>query len=104
MKKSAIHTIQNWITIASDFVSNDIWRLRLEDLPFGQSFAVKQLRTLLLTLRGFDEDKCFARFEFANIFVYGKGAANGLEKEVVVNRVRFNIFRNAMVMHELTHT
>jgi membrane protein len=61
VKKSAIHTIQSWITTAIDFISVDIWRLRLEDLPFGKSFAVKQLRIILLTLRGFDEDKCFAR-------------------------------------------
>ena len=61
VKKSAIHTIQSWISTAVDFVTNDIWRLRLEDLPFGKSFVVKQLRTFLLALRGFDEDRCFSR-------------------------------------------
>ena len=61
LKKSAFGTIQDWITTAVDFIAVDIWRLRLEDLPFGKSFAVKQLRIILLTLRGFDEDKCFAR-------------------------------------------
>lgn len=61
VKKTAIHTIQSWITTAIEFITVDIWRLRLEDLPFGKSFAVKQLRIMLLTLRGFDEDKCFSR-------------------------------------------
>ena len=59
--KKAIQTIQSWISAAIDFIAVDIWRLRLEDLPFGKSVAVKQLRIILLTLRGFDEDKCFAR-------------------------------------------
>ena len=61
MKKPAIHNIQSWISTAIDFISVDIWRLRLEDLPLGKSFAIKQLRTILLTLRGFNEDRCFAR-------------------------------------------
>ena len=61
MKKSAIQKIQSWIAAAGDFISIDIWRLRLEDLPFGKSFVIKQLRIILLAMRGFDEDKCFSR-------------------------------------------
>ena len=61
LQKSAIHTIQSWITQAIKFVAVDIWRIRLEDLPFGKSFLIKQLRIFLLTVRGFDEDKCFTR-------------------------------------------
>jgi membrane protein len=53
--------IQKWITMVIDFVTTDIWRIRLEDLPFGKSFIIKQLRIIILTLRGFDEDKCFLR-------------------------------------------
>ena len=49
------------MTNAVNFITVDIWRLRLEDLPFGKSFAVKQLRIILLALRGFDEDRCFSR-------------------------------------------
>jgi len=44
-----------------DFITVDIWRVRLEELPFGKSFLIKQLRIILLALRGFDEDKCFFR-------------------------------------------
>ncbi len=61
MEKPESHTIQSWTTNAVQFVTVDIWRLSLEDLPFGKSFAIKHLRIILLALRGFDEDKCFAR-------------------------------------------
>ncbi|MCP4623248.1 MAG: YihY family inner membrane protein [bacterium] len=61
MEKPESHTIQSWTTNAVQFVTVDIWRLSLEDLPFGKSFAIKHLRIILLALRGFGEDKCFAR-------------------------------------------
>ena len=61
MKKISQHEIQSWITKAVHFISIDIWRIRLKDLPFGKSFLIKQLRIIILTLRGFDEDKCFFR-------------------------------------------
>jgi membrane protein len=44
-----------------DFIRADIWRIRLADLPFGKSFLIKQLRIIILAIRGFDEDKCFVR-------------------------------------------
>jgi len=44
-----------------DFIKGDIWRVRLKDLPRKQSFLVKQLRIFLLSVRGFDEDKCQLR-------------------------------------------
>jgi len=40
------------------FVKVDIWRIRLRNLPPNKSFLIKQLRVVLLALRGFDEDKC----------------------------------------------
>ena len=43
------------------FVTTDIWRIRLKDLPRKKSFLIKQLRTVLLAVRGFDEDKCLLR-------------------------------------------
>ncbi len=53
--------IQGGITRTIDFITTDIWRLRLEDLPFGKSFLIKQLRIIILTVRGFYENKCFVR-------------------------------------------
>ena len=56
-----MHAIQDWFSRIIDFITVDIWRIRLEDLPFGKSFLIKQLRIIILTLRRFDEDKCFLR-------------------------------------------
>jgi membrane protein len=44
-----------------DFIKGDIWRIRLKDLPRKKSFFIKQLRVFLLSIRGFDEDKCQLR-------------------------------------------
>ena len=44
-----------------NFITGDIWRIRLEDLPRKKSFFIKQLRIFLLSARGFDEDKCLLR-------------------------------------------
>jgi membrane protein len=51
------HTVSRFI----DFIKGDIWRLRLKDLPRKRSFLIKQLRIFLLSIRGFDEDKCQLR-------------------------------------------
>ncbi len=61
MSKNSTPDIKDRITRAIEFTTTDIWRARLEDLPFGKSFLIKQLRIIILTLRGFDEDKCFFR-------------------------------------------
>jgi len=44
-----------------NFFTTDIWRIRLKDLSRGRSFAIKQLRIVLLALRRFNEDKCQLR-------------------------------------------
>jgi membrane protein len=61
VSKDSSPNINDWITRAIAFITADIWRVRLEDLPFGKSFLIKQLRIIILTLRGFDEDRCFFR-------------------------------------------
>ena len=61
LKKNILQEIEESINRAIEFVTVDIWRIRLEDLPFGKSFLIKQLRIFLLTVHGFDEDKCFTR-------------------------------------------
>jgi membrane protein len=43
------------------FVRHDIWRVRRLELPPGKSFFVKLLRVLILSIRGFDEDRCQLR-------------------------------------------
>ena len=41
-----------------EFIRVDIWRIRLKDLSRTKCFFVKQLRILILTIRGFAKDKC----------------------------------------------
>lgn len=43
------------------FVREDIWRIRLHTLPPKKSFLIKILRIIILSIRGFDEDKCRLR-------------------------------------------
>jgi membrane protein len=61
MKPSTKPDIRAVILRMIDFIRADIWRIRLADLPFGKSFLIKQLRIIILAIRGFDEDKCFVR-------------------------------------------
>jgi membrane protein len=61
VKKFSIQYIYKMFARIIDFITIDIWRIRLEDLPLGKSFIIKQLRIFILTMRGFDEDKCFLR-------------------------------------------
>ena len=44
-----------------NFIKADIWRISLNNLPRKKSFFIKQLRIVLLAIRGFDEDKCLLR-------------------------------------------
>jgi len=44
-----------------NFIKTDIWRIRLKSHSRGKSFLIKQLRIILIALRGFAEDKCQLR-------------------------------------------
>ncbi len=44
-----------------NFLNKDIWRIRLKDMPRKRSFFIRTLRIVLLSLRGFNEDKCSLR-------------------------------------------
>lgn len=46
---------------ASSFIKQDIWRIRRNHLPPGKSFFINLLRVIILSVRGFDEDKCQLR-------------------------------------------
>lgn len=54
-------SIRTLISESIDFLKGDIWRVRLAGLSPTKSFFIKQLRTVLLTARGFDQDKCQLR-------------------------------------------
>jgi membrane protein len=46
---------------AVGFAQRDIWRIRRTELPPGKSFFLTLLRVLILSIRGFDEDRCKLR-------------------------------------------
>ena len=43
------------------FLKTDIWRIRAKNLPKTKFFLIQQLRIVLVSLRGFAEDKCQLR-------------------------------------------
>ncbi len=74
-----------------DFIQRDIWRIRLNDMPRKRSFLIRNLRIVLLALRGFNEDKCSLRASALTFFsllsivpvfamVFGIAKGFGLEK------------------------
>lgn len=46
---------------ALQFVRNDIWRMPLKELPRRKMFLIRQLRILILAVRGFREDQVLLR-------------------------------------------
>ncbi len=53
--------IRSSISDSINFLKRDVWRVRLASLSPVKSFFIRQLRTILLTARGFDKDKCQLR-------------------------------------------
>jgi membrane protein len=60
-RKRPMQTITAMVSGFFSFIKDDIWRIRLKDLPPKKSFFIKILRVFLLSIRGFDEDKCQLR-------------------------------------------
>jgi len=44
-----------------NFIEKDIWKIRLKDYSRSKSFFIRQLRILILAVRGFFEDNCILR-------------------------------------------
>ena len=76
------------------FIRVDIWRIRLRNLPPKKSFLIKQLRIVLLALRGFGDDKCLLRASALTFYsllsivpvlamAFGIAKGFGLETELV---------------------
>ncbi|MBW8035923.1 MAG: YihY/virulence factor BrkB family protein [Planctomycetes bacterium] len=51
-----------------EFVTRDIWRIRLKNYSPAQSFLIKQLRIIILAIRGYAEDKCKFRASALTFF------------------------------------
>jgi membrane protein len=61
MKPTSKQDIGDLISKFFAFLRIDIWRIRLDDLPFGKSFLIRQLRMIILAFRGYNEDRCLLR-------------------------------------------
>lgn len=61
MKPTSAKGIRDGVARFFAFIQVDIWRIRLADLPFGKSFLIRQLRIIILAIRGYDEDRCLLR-------------------------------------------
>jgi len=61
VKPTSAKGIRDGVARFFAFIQVDIWRIRLADLPFGKSFLIRQLRIVILAIRGYDEDRCLLR-------------------------------------------
>ncbi len=50
------------------YFTKDLWLFNLEELPRNRSFFIKQLRVLVLAVRGFNEDRCSLRASALTMF------------------------------------
>lgn len=51
-----------------DFINTDIWRIRLKDHSWSKSFFIRFLRIAVLSVRGFNENKCKFRASALTFF------------------------------------
>jgi len=76
-----------------NFLKTDIWRIHLKNYPPSKSFLLRQLRIIVLAVRGFDEDKCKFRASALTFYsllsvvpviamMFGIAKGFGLEKRV----------------------
>jgi len=76
-----------------NFLKTDIWRIRLQSYSRSKSFFIRQLRIIVLAIRGFDEDKCKFRASALTFYsllsivpvlamMFGIAKGFGLEKRV----------------------
>ncbi|MFC1739495.1 YihY/virulence factor BrkB family protein [Planctomycetota bacterium] len=76
-----------------NFLKTDIWRIHLKNYPRRKSFFLRQLRIVVLAIRGFAEDKCKFRASALTFYsllsvvpviamMFGIAKGFGLEKRV----------------------
>lgn len=77
------------------FLTTDLWRIRLKNYSRTKSFLLKQLRVIVLTVRGFAEDKCKFRASALTFYsllsivpvialMFGIAKGFGLEKKLEI--------------------
>ena len=105
-----------------NFITRDIWRIKISKIPKNRFFIIRNLRIAILALRGFNEDKCSLRssaltfytlLSIVPIFAMAFGIAKGfgfeklleqhiLEKFPTQNDVIINVINFAHTMLENT--
>jgi membrane protein len=82
-----------------NFLKNDIWRIHLKSYPRSKSFFLRQLRIIVLSVRGFNEDKCKFRASALTFYsllsvvpviamMFGVAKGFGLEKRVELEIIK----------------
>ncbi len=93
--KSRISQVFEAVNRALQFVRNDIWRMPLKELPRRKMFLIKQLRILILAVRGFRDDQVLLRapaltyysmFSIVPVAALAFGIAKGFGLEMYVER------------------
>ncbi len=78
-----------------EFLSTDIWRIRIKHSSRRKSFFVKQLRVFLAALHGFNEDKCqlrasaltfYSLLSIVPVFAMAFGVAKGFGLENILQQ------------------
>jgi membrane protein len=76
-----------------NFVKTDIWRIRLKDFSGSKLFFIRNLRVIILAVRGFIEDKCkfrasaltyFSLLSIVPVFAMMFGIAKGFGMEAKI--------------------
>ena len=98
-------TSSQLIQRAADFIKQDIWRIRRTSLSPGKSFFLNLVRVLLLSIRGFDEDKCQLRASALTFYslvsiVPIAAMAFGIAKGFGLEKLLEEQLRNKLVGHE----
>lgn len=93
--------IKAWI----DFLKNDIWSIKLTSLPRERSLVLRTLRIIILSIRGFDEDKCQLRASALTFYslisiVPVAAMAFGIAKGFGFDKILEKQLREQLVGHE----
>jgi len=95
------------------YLTEDLWRIRLRDQPKRKSFWIKTLRVMVLSARGFDEDRCMLRASALTFYslisivpilamIFGIAKGFGFEK-ILEERVREQFQgQEEVITHALT--
>ena len=77
------------------FLKTDVWRIRAKKLSRTKSFWIRQLRIILIAIRGFGEDKCqlrasaltfYSLLSFVPIVAMAFGVAKGFGFEKLLEK------------------